>query len=69
MNHNQRRRHTVSSCRTVAGHEAATVSAIRLSDVLPEHLMVTLPAALDDYVAVQRVAEMNSAPPATRSSS
>ena len=33
--------------RTVAGHEATTVSAIRLLDVLPEHPMVTLPAAMD----------------------
>jgi len=33
--------------RTVTGHEATTVSAIRLLDVLPEHPMVTLPAAMD----------------------
>jgi Fic family protein len=32
--------------RTVASHEAATVSAIRLLDVLPEHPMVTLPAVM-----------------------
>jgi Fic family protein len=33
--------------RTVANHEATTVSAIRLLDVLPEHPMVALPAVMD----------------------
>ena len=33
--------------RTVANHEATTVPAIRLLDVLPEHPMVTLPAVMD----------------------
>ncbi len=31
---------------TVAGHEATTVPAIRLLDLLPEHPMVTLPAVM-----------------------
>jgi Fic family protein len=33
--------------RTVANHDATTVSAIRLLDLLPEHPMVTLPAVMD----------------------
>lgn len=32
--------------RTVSGHEATTVPAIRLLDLLPEHPMVTLPAVI-----------------------